>query len=179
MAQHRWAKVNYKVDKIIKIPEEEWILGDRYHGIIDKKTFDKVQSTIVTRRKSYRHKAAVHLLSSVIFCAECNAPMYYRLKYEGYKCKNSQISGGVCTAHSVKEVVLLNALKEKLKESLDKNLFCGLNNKNMGREEIKSLRLFENLERADIEQLVDKIIVHEEKVTNKKIVDIFLKFIIV
>lgn len=179
MAQHRWSKVNYKIDKVVEVPKEHWIIGGKYQGIIDKKTYDKVQTTIKSRKKTYRHKGIIHLFSSVLFCGECNSPMYYRQKYKGYKCKNSQSFSGLCTAHSVKEEVLLSEIKEKLTASIDNNVFWKLNKKNMSIEEINSAMLFENLSRQDIEQLVDKIIVHEEKNSNKKTVDIFLKFIIV
>lgn len=46
--------------------------------------------------------------------------MSYRKKYEGYKCTLSQIGGGRCTAHSVKEKYLKQIIAQNLKEYADK-----------------------------------------------------------
>lgn len=166
MAQHRWSKVNYKIKKVVEIPREEWIIGEKYKGIIDKKTFEKVQKTIANRKKNYRYKGDIHLFSSVLFCNECKAPMYYRKSYKGYKCKNSQIGGKICTAHSIKEEILLEEISKRIQQGVDK-------------KEYKHIINFKEFKRSDIEELVDKIIVHEDKLTGDKEIKIYFKFSLV
>jgi len=125
MVQQRSKKISYKLKKIVRTSEDEWIYGGEFEGIIDRQTFDNVQSLIKRRAKSYRYKGEViHPFSTVMVCSECGGSMSYRAKYQGYKCTNSQIGGGRCTAHSVKEDYLkktiISELKGFVKKYLDK-----------------------------------------------------------
>lgn len=121
MVQRRSKKISYKLKKVIPTSEDEWIYGGEFTGIIDKQTFDDVQNLIKKRAKSYRYKGeAIHPFSTVMVCGECGGSMSYRVKYKGYKCTNSQMGGGRCTAHSVKEDNLKRAIISELKGFVQK-----------------------------------------------------------
>lgn len=121
MAQHRFEKVSYKVKKIIKTDKDEWIYGREFKGIITMEIFEEVQKSMKKRAKSCRYKGGdIHPFSTVLRCGSCKGSMSYRKKYEGYKCTRSQIGGGRCTAHSVKEEYLKKIIAENLKEYAEK-----------------------------------------------------------
>jgi len=104
MVQGRWRKISYKIKKVRATLQEEWIYGGEFKGIVSKEIFEQVQNVISKRAGSYRYKGQnVYIFSSVLKCNECGGSMSYRKKFQGYKCTNSQIGGGRCTAHSLKE----------------------------------------------------------------------------
>lgn len=121
MVQGRWKKVSYKIKKVRTTPKEEWVYGDEFEGIISKETFAEVQRVMEKRARNYRQKSGViHLFSGVLKCNECGGSMSFRSKYRGYKCTNSQMGGGRCTAHSVKEGDLKNIIIEDLQKYISK-----------------------------------------------------------
>lgn len=121
MAQHRFKKVSYKIKKIIKTDKDEWICGGQFQGIITMEIFEEVQRIMKKRAKCCRYKGEIiHPFSTVLKCGACKGSMSYRKKYEGYKCTLSQIGGGRCTAHSVKEKYLKQIIAQSLKEYADK-----------------------------------------------------------
>ncbi|WBW98385.1 recombinase family protein [Oceanirhabdus sp. W0125-5] len=126
LIQGQYRKVTYKSKKVVKVPEDEWINGGEFEGIIDKDTFEKVEEEMKRRSKGYRYKGAPkHIFSTVLSCNECKGSMSYRKKYQGYKCTNSQMGGGRCTAHSIKEEylkeIIIQDLKAFVKEYVDEN----------------------------------------------------------
>lgn len=117
MVQGKWRKISYKIKKVRATLKEEWIYGGEFKGIISKEMFEQVQERISVRPKSYRYKGHnVYIFSSVLKCSECGGSMSYRKNYEGYKCTNSQMGGGRCTAHSIKEQELKNIIISDLKQ---------------------------------------------------------------
>jgi len=121
MVQGRWKKVSYKIKKVKTTPKEEWFYGGEFKGIVSKETFEEVQRLMKKRAKNYRQKGGIiHLFSGVLMCKECGGSMSYRNKYQGYKCTNSQMGGGRCTAHSIKEEDLKNIIIEDLKKYVNK-----------------------------------------------------------
>lgn len=80
MAQHRSEKINYKVNKFKKIPRKDWIIAeDTHEPIIDKNTFDTVQTMIEKKAvKYYPSQRVEHILSGIIYCGDCGMPMTYR-----------------------------------------------------------------------------------------------------
>jgi site-specific DNA recombinase len=119
MAQQRYKKLSYKVKKSVLTMQEEWIIGDKFEGIMDINTFNEVQGLLAKRAKDFRNKGEIHLFSSLLMCKECGGSMSFRKKYKGYKCTNSQMGGKRCTSHSIKEAALINKVSEDLKEFTD------------------------------------------------------------
>ena len=121
MVQGRWKKVSYKIKKITSTPQEQWIYGEEFEGIISREIFEEVQEIISKNRKKLRYKNnKIHLFSGVLQCKECGGSMCYRNNYKGYKCTNSQIGGKRCTAHSVKEDFLKDIIKDDLSKYISK-----------------------------------------------------------
>jgi len=256
MVQGRWKKVSYKIKKTRPSLDAEWIYGGEFQGIVSKEVFAEVQEVILKRSKHYRYKGKnIYIFSSVLKCKECGGSMSYRKEYEGYKCTNSQMGGGRCTAHSIKEEQLkriiikdlaaynltkLNAqdIYNKIDKDIHKNgnqdkrlrnieselknldrqfgelyldKFTGkVNERNFeilshsiekkqrdlinNREEILSNKVlvnndckiykdeinkilsFQSLDRIMVENLIEKIIISENKEKKQKCIDIFYKF---
>ncbi|WP_143316903.1 recombinase family protein [Clostridium sp. HBUAS56017] len=123
MVQQRWKKVSYKIKQVKVTSKEEWIWGGEFEGIIDKDTFKRVQKLIEQRKNGYRYKQdRLYPFTTVLKCGECNGSMSYRKKYQGYKCTNSQIGGGRCTPHSIKEIDLINKIKTYVQEAINKKV---------------------------------------------------------
>lgn len=124
MAQGRYRKVSYKTKEVFKVPEEEWIYGKKFNGIIGKDVFYRVNEIMDIRKKlNYRYKGEVaHPFSTVLRCGGCGGSMTYKKSYKGYKCSNSQKGGGVCTAHSIKEDILINIFSEEIKKMSKKKI---------------------------------------------------------
>ena len=121
MVQGRWKKVSYKIKKVKSTPQEQWIYGKEFKGIISREIFEEVQEIISKNRKKLRYKNnKIHLFSGVLQCKECEGSMCYRNNYKGYKCTNSQIGGKRCTAHSVKEDFLKDIIKDDLIKYISK-----------------------------------------------------------
>jgi site-specific DNA recombinase len=124
MVQGRWRKISYKIKKVRATLQKEWIYGGEFKGIVSKEIFEEVQNIICKRSKSYRYKGQnVYMFSSVLKCNECGGSMSYRKKFQGYKCTNSQMGGGRCTAHSLKE----DELKEIIITDLIQSVLSKLN----------------------------------------------------
>ena len=123
MVQGRWKKVSYKIKKIRTTSPDEWIYGGEFQGIVSKQIFEEVQGLIIKRSKNYRYKGQnIYIFSSVLKCSECGGSMSYRKEFQGYKCTNSQMGGGRCTAHSLKEEQLKGIIIEDLRQYALTNL---------------------------------------------------------
>lgn len=143
MAQGRWKKVSYKVDKVVETKKDEWIYGGEFEGIVSKETYLKVQEQILNRRKNYRYKNDnVHIFSGVLKCNECGSSMSYRANYKGYKCTNSQMGGGRCTAHSIKEDYLKKTITNDLTDLINR-----YNKDEAYYEEVKGIKVENNYEK--------------------------------
>jgi site-specific DNA recombinase len=132
MAQGRWKKVSYKIKKVRTTLPDEWIYGVEFKGIILKEIFEEVQKLIIKRARNYRYKGRnVYIFSSVLKCSECGGSMCYRKDFKGYKCTNSQMGAGRCTAHSCKEEELKEIISSDLRQYVlsklnDKDIYNGI-----------------------------------------------------
>lgn len=123
MVQQRWKKVSYKIKQVKVTSKEEWIWGGEFEGIIDKDTFKSVQTMIEKRKNGYRYKQdRIYPFTTVLKCGGCGGSMSYRKKYKGYKCTNSQMGGGRCTPHSIKEEDLIEEIRSYVKDAIDKKV---------------------------------------------------------
>lgn len=124
MAQGTYKKVSYKVKKVNHVEKEQWIIGGEFKGIVSKELFLKTQEVMKIRsEKNYRYKnGIIHPFSTVLKCGKCNGSMTYRSKYYGYKCVNSQMGGGRCTPHSVKEKDLIRIISKDIRIMIDKSI---------------------------------------------------------
>lgn len=91
---------------------------------MDKEEIDTLwsNSSSMRKKKTFKIRKKLHIFSGILKCNECGGNMFYKEKYKGYKCTNSQKGGRICTAHSVKEEYLIEIIKKNLKSYFQKTL---------------------------------------------------------
>lgn len=133
LTQGRRKKIGYKSKKEIRTPKEEWIItNDTHEGIIDKKTFNTVQSLLKKNRNKENSKN-LYLLSGFMYCKECGHAIGINKSSDGkrkYCCCTYYISHskfGLCTPHSNNydklETAVLENIKKMCKEYVDSQSF--------------------------------------------------------
>ncbi len=125
MVQGRTRKISYKSKKCIKQDRRDWVVvEDTHEPIIDRETFDKVQTLLDSRRHT-RSRTYDFLLKGLIFCHECGYPLAVlnRKNAAGidklyFVCRTYQrfTKAGVCTSHTIKEETVTQAVVEKVQE---------------------------------------------------------------
>lgn len=99
--QGKKRKLNYRIDKKIKLDKENWIVTENHHeAIISKEKFEKVQE-ILDRKSKVNKDGSIDILSGILKCKCCGSNMikrtskgkvyyycsnYYRTK----KCENNK-----------------------------------------------------------------------------------------
>ena len=125
MVQGRTVKINYKSQKCIKQPRENWVVVEGTHEpIVDLDTFHKVQ-ILVNSRKTTRSRTYDFLLKGLIFCHECGYPMAVlnRKNAKGedclyFVCRTYQrfTKAGVCSCHTIKEKTITDVVLDKVRK---------------------------------------------------------------
>jgi DNA invertase Pin-like site-specific DNA recombinase len=98
----------------------EPIIKENTHvAIISKEDFSTVQSLIECRKPfggEGRATPKIHLFSDLLFCKDCGKKLWYMQNRKGYVCGTFRKYGkNFCSSHSVKEIELIDILKEDLK----------------------------------------------------------------
>ncbi len=121
LTQNISRKINYKLNKRVKIPKSDWITVKNTHEpIVSEKDFEAVAE--ILEKRGYRKRArggAEHLLSGLVFCKDCGGKMTFVKEAETRTylvCsrwrKNARL--GICTSHSIRESYLEEIIKEEL-----------------------------------------------------------------
>lgn len=177
---------SYKVHKVEKVPEDEWITIENMHEpIIDKELFEKAQDMrkVDTR---VQDNGKLSMWAGVLKCADCGRAMhkkYCKNKrgtiYEYYVCGTyRKKSNKLCTSHTLKleelEKAVLETIKlhiellvdnEKLLEQINKYNTDKLANKNMEtikQSKEKEIERLGNLKRCLYEDWKNNYITKEE-----------------
>lgn len=147
--QNKRKKVNYKINKQIEIPKSQWIKVENTHEpIISKQDFEMAQEML--KRHSYKHKNITngqtqglplqkhkeknHLLSGLLYCGNCKAPMTFIPTYKKrgyYICcsttKRYKKELNLCQMKLIKETEIeekvINILKQITQKYINKNRF--------------------------------------------------------
>lgn len=125
MVQLKYTKVNYKVKKLEKLPEEEHVVIPNHHeAIIDRETFNIVQEMLNKQANewTYNNKQK-HLLTGLAFC-KCgsritynkNHGKYFRCICSGYKRYGSKF----CSNVHLREEELIKKVIDSLKDNITK-----------------------------------------------------------
>lgn len=116
MVQGKYRKQNYKSKTLTTTPKSDWFYVTGTHeSIIDKKTFDAVQSLRSTRQKS-DGSGTPHLLAGLVLCSSCGSSMqknsynYKQNKYSYLRCTNK-----ACKKHHGTHSIRLDDLLEVVK----------------------------------------------------------------
>lgn len=130
LVQGRKEKVNYKVNKSVMKPEDEWIkVNDAHEAIISKEDFEIVQDLLRIDTRAYSGEEKAHIYSGLLFCGDCMEPMlrrvsrYNRKETVSFICSTKN-KGGDCTRHTISEEdlrhLVLTGLRQQVSLFMDK-----------------------------------------------------------
>lgn len=155
--QGKTKKINYKLKRIVKNNIKDYIIVENTHeAIIDKKTFNYVQSILpknVKRPEKKRH----YLLDGILYCGDCQHRITIRFQnktgrsYTTCDYYRTYSKYHVCTTHTnnyeLLESIILDNIKNVCKRYLDKNKIMDyLNNIELDDRTLKITRQIENYE---------------------------------
>ena len=135
MIQGKYTTPNHKVHIREKVAEKDWVrVMNTHEPIIDSFYFNIVQKILERDTRISLKDGFVNVLSGLLFCGDCGAPMVRKVvtgrqkrgdeqtTYCYYVCKNSS-NTKTCTSHRIRESLLLNtvllSLKLQINELLD------------------------------------------------------------
>ncbi|MTI80068.1 MAG: hypothetical protein FH758_04145 [Firmicutes bacterium] len=153
-----WNRTERKGTKTIKRDKSEWIISKGNHDpIVDKKTFDAVQSILESRGKmSMREASSDYVLSGLVYCGQCGYKYrgwykkakkpgrkvrYYRCggyNYYGISCKTPSIQ-----THELEEYVLQELEKLEQNESALWQAYKHFQERDLGKKETLTVALKE------------------------------------
>lgn len=130
LVQGREEKDNYKVNKSVMKPEDEWIkVNDAHEAIISKEDFEIVQDLLRIDTRAYSGEEKAHIYSGLLFCGDCMEPMlrrvsrYNRKETVSFICSTKN-KGGDCTRHTISEEdlrhLVLTGLRQQVSLFMDK-----------------------------------------------------------
>lgn len=119
MAQQFTKTINYKVHKRRRVEPEDWVVVQNTHEpLVSREDFALAQKLL--RVRTYDATDHEHLLTGIVFCADCGSPMYakQRGKYWYLNCYGyyRDPTARRCTSHSIREDTVLQAVVDSLKE---------------------------------------------------------------
>lgn len=122
MVQGKWRVKSYKIHLQERVPEEEWyIVKNTHEPIIDRATFEKVQTLLKKDTRTGPQQNRLYLFSGFLRCADCGKAMA-RSQVKGtvyYFCRTyKDQSKTACTKHSIKhnrlEAAVLYAVQQQV-----------------------------------------------------------------
>ncbi len=136
MDQKRHTTLDYKNRKKIYLQESERIFVENTHqAIIDKSTFEKVQSNFARCTRTPPYEKRVYLFSGFLRCADCRHAMIRSSSitkgkaYTYYKCRTyNQVSKAKCPqSHSINHDLLVSVVKH----AINTQIYTVINMKNV------------------------------------------------
>lgn len=118
LTQNRARKINYKVRKVVSLPRSQWIIvPDTHEALISRSVFAQVQQLLKVRGYAGREKHQPRLLSGLVFCGDCGAPMTFQRQGDRryLVCSASRRQGCLCTSHCIRECAVEQALGDALR----------------------------------------------------------------
>ena len=188
LTQGRRKKINYKSKKEIRTPKEEWIIVENTHEpIIDKDTFNTVQSLLKKNRNRVK-QSNLKLLSGFMRCKECGHAIGLNRSSDGkrYYCHcsfyTSHSKFGLCSPHSCNydklETAVLNSIRSICNQYVDSTTFKDKVDEAKKKNDYKT-----NLEKEIV--LLDKKInnnnlyidkIYEDRLKGEITIDMFNRF---
>jgi hypothetical protein len=111
MVQGRLKKINYKSEKRIRVPKDNWIVVKNTHEpIVSEDDFEKAQ-LVLKSRDCTRQVKHDYLLKGLVFCSDCKSLMHFFIKSRKSVKKHSYLSCGnyrrfpklkKCTSHLIR-----------------------------------------------------------------------------
>lgn len=121
LEQGKTTTLNYKVKKKIQNEKEKWTICENTHqAIIDKNTFETVQSLMRSDTRIATNKDKLFLLSGILYCADCGSTLIRKnygkpdKRYIYYVC-SGYIKKNGCTKHSIRDRVIEDAVLQSIR----------------------------------------------------------------
>ena len=112
LVQGKEEKINYKIKKSVRKPEQEWTrVREAHEAIISREDFEIVQDLLQTGTRAGEGGRVSHIYTGILFCGDCGKPLVRRVnRYKGrvsvsFICPTSN-KGGNCSRHRIPEEVL-------------------------------------------------------------------------
>lgn len=128
MIQHKTTRVSYKNHKIVKVPENEWVVKENAHEpIVSQELWDKVQTVnqSVSRGKVDKN-GNVHALSGLLVCADCGAKLKAKYSWDRngkvyqFTCRTYvDLGKKYCTSHTIGERKIESIVLQDIQSMLD------------------------------------------------------------
>lgn len=146
LVQHKYASVNYKIKKIMKLKESEYIvIHNNHEAIINKEEYNKVQQMLLNRaNECKRNLKELHILTGIGFCRKCGARITYTKNHgRNYKiiCSNYKKNGAkACSNIYLDEQEVIKAIKNKIINNIKKREITSIEVNTLKNEKISKLR---------------------------------------
>lgn len=162
--QNKRSRISYKNRKMRENPKEQWYVVENTHEpIIDKKTFDAVQSMVIVQKYERHEKKNYTLLDGLLYCYECGHKIGIKRDTRSHKfftiCNNYRRNSklGICTCHGFNyeqlEYKVLKYIKDLFKDIDRKKIELNIKN---SKTVYDCKKLLENIER-EIELIKNNI----------------------
>lgn len=109
LVQGKVEKVNYKIKKSVKKPEEEWTkVKNAHEAIISMEDFETVQELLKIDTRAGGEEKKAHIYAGILFCGDCREAMIRRVHhYKGKKTVSficpTRNKSGACSRHKISE----------------------------------------------------------------------------
>ena len=113
--QGKKRKLNYRIDKKIKLDKENWIVTKNHHeAIISKDRFDEVQQ-ILNRKTKVNKNDYIDLFSGYLKCSHCGSSLIIkRSKNQIYYYCSSYIKDKSCFKYSINKKKLEQMVRDEI-----------------------------------------------------------------
>lgn len=160
LVQHKTTKVNYKINKHIKVDESNQIIIENcFPAIIDRQTFNIVQEILNKQANEWNYKSSAHhLLRGITFCS-CGAKITYCKNHnKNFRCICSnykKYGKKICTNVHLTENDLIDSVLNDLKKIIFSYFTPG---------RIKIDFNKNSIDRNLLLKLIDKIVINDNEI---------------
>ncbi len=127
MVQNRLTVKSYKINKNVKVPEQDWIIvEDTHEPVIRPDVWEKAQDLLSRDMRIPPSQSRVYLLAGFIKCADCMRAMNKKHishsygQYFYYVCSSYKKMGkDACTKHTIRTDKLEKALLQSIKMHIE------------------------------------------------------------
>jgi len=119
MVSHKSQTTSFKNKKLVKVPEDQWIIVKNTHeAIIDEETFEIVQKFLSVKKRTPK-KGNSSIFVGLIKCADCGRSLRYSSKIPrrpaGFICSVYARNRSLCTTHWIRYELLVQIVLNDIK----------------------------------------------------------------
>ena len=133
MVNQRMRSKSFKLQKLVRLPEEEWIVIENTHEpIVSRQLFDRVQLLVAVKHREHEN-ASKNIFTGVLVCADCGKNLRY-LSCPGmrggegafncatYRTGNRKGTENHCTSHHIGYTALREAITSNINLAIQVSL---------------------------------------------------------